>query len=47
MTALSVQQIAARLDKSFQLLTGGAESLPHHQTLDAAIEWSYDLLSES
>ena len=44
MTALSIQQIAARLDKSFQLLTGG---LPHHRTLNAAIEWSYDLLSES
>ena len=47
MTALSVQQIAARLDKSFQLLTGGGERLPHHQTLDATIEWSYELLSES
>jgi non-specific serine/threonine protein kinase len=47
MTALSVQQIASRLDNSFQLLTGGGEKLPHHQTLDATIEWSYDLLSES
>jgi tetratricopeptide (TPR) repeat protein len=27
-------------------LTGGGERLPHHQTLDAAIEWSYDLLSK-
>jgi predicted ATPase len=44
---LSVQQIAARLDNSFQLLTGGGKSLPHHQTLEAAIEWSYDLLSDS
>jgi predicted ATPase len=46
MTALSVQQIAARLDSSFQLLTGGGQGIPHHQTLDATIEWSYDLLSE-
>ena len=46
MTTLSVQQIAARLNNSFQLLTGGGATLPHHQTLDAAIEWSYDLLSE-
>ena len=46
MTALSVQQIAARLDNSFQLLTGGGEKLPHHQTLEATIEWSYDLLSD-
>jgi len=47
MTTLSIQQIAARLNNSFQLLTGGGASLPHHQTLDAAIEWSYNLLSES
>jgi predicted ATPase len=46
-TALSVQQIAARLEYSFQLLTGGAKSLPHHRTLDAAIEWSYNLLAEA
>ena len=46
-TALSVGQIAARLDNSFQLLTGGGALLPHHQTLDATIEWSYNMLSES
>lgn len=44
---LSAQEIAARLDRRFQLLTGGQRmALPHHQTLLAAIEWSYDLLSE-
>ncbi len=43
---LSVDQIASRLDQSFQLLTGGSRTaLPRQQTLKAAIDWSYDLLS--
>ena len=42
----STEQIAARLQKSFDLLTGGSRiALPRHQTLQAAIDWSYDLLS--
>ncbi len=45
--ALSVEQIAARLDDRFRLLTGGARNaLPRQQTLRAAIDWSYNLLSE-
>jgi predicted ATPase/transcriptional regulator with XRE-family HTH domain len=47
MSALSVQQIAARLDNSFRLLTGGRTTLRHHQTLHATIAWSYDLLPEA
>jgi predicted ATPase/class 3 adenylate cyclase len=44
---LSVEQIAARLDDRFRLLTGGSRMmLPRHQTLRAAIDWSYELLSE-
>ena len=44
---LSVEQIAARLDDRFRLLTGGSHiALPRHQTLVAAIDWSYNLLSE-
>ncbi|HEX4836171.1 MAG TPA: tetratricopeptide repeat protein [bacterium] len=44
---LSAEQIAARLDDRFRLLTGGTRSsLPRHQTLRAAIEWSHDLLSQ-
>jgi predicted ATPase/class 3 adenylate cyclase len=44
---LSVQEIAERLDDCFQLLTGGPRtSLPHHQTLRAALDWSYDLLPD-
>ncbi|HEY4999360.1 MAG TPA: tetratricopeptide repeat protein, partial [Usitatibacter sp.] len=44
--ALSVEQIAARLDDSFHLLTGGDKTgLPRQQTLRASIDWSYALLS--
>ncbi|MBX3061423.1 MAG: adenylate/guanylate cyclase domain-containing protein [Anaerolineae bacterium] len=40
-------QIAARLDDRFRLLTGGSRTaLPRQQTLRAMIDWSYDLLSE-
>src|SRR5438552_2422350 len=42
-----VEQIAARLDDRFGLLTGGSRTaLPRQQTLRALIDWSYDLLSE-
>ena len=45
--ALSLEQIAARLDDRFQLLTGGSRTaLPRQQTLRALIDWSYSLLSE-
>ncbi|HLY26707.1 MAG TPA: tetratricopeptide repeat protein, partial [Aggregatilineales bacterium] len=45
--ALSVEQIAARLDDCFRLLTGGSRTaLPRQQTLRTLIDWSYDLLSE-
>ena len=44
---LSCDQIATRLNNQFRLLTGGARNaLPRHQTLRAAVDWSYDLLSE-
>lgn len=43
---MTAEQIAARLDDAFHLLTGGSRSaLPRHQTLRACIDWSYDLLS--
>ncbi len=45
---LSADQISKRLDSRFQLLTGGSRTaLPRQQTLRAAIEWSYGLLSIS
>jgi predicted ATPase/class 3 adenylate cyclase/Tfp pilus assembly protein PilF len=45
--ALSVEQIASGMGDLFRLLTGGSRTaLPRQQTLRAAIDWSYDLLSE-
>ena len=45
---LSAQQIAARLDGSFRLLAGGARTGPtRQQTMEAALDWSYNLLSET
>ena len=44
---LSVEQIAARLDDRFRLLSGGRRSAPtRQQAIRATIDWSYDLLSE-
>ncbi len=44
--SLAADQIAARLDDRFRLLTGGSRTvLPRQQTLRAAIDWSYNLLS--
>jgi non-specific serine/threonine protein kinase len=43
---LSVEQLAARLDQRFRLLTGGSRTaLPRQQTLQAMVDWSYSLLS--
>ncbi len=43
---LSPEQISARMDDRFGLLTVGDRSAPaRQQTLRATIEWSYDLLS--
>ena len=42
-----MDQLAARLDQRFRLLTGGSRAaLPRQQTLRATLDWSYDLLSE-
>jgi predicted ATPase/class 3 adenylate cyclase len=44
---LPVEQIAARLDDRFRLLTGGSRAaVARHQTLRATIDWSYELLTE-
>lgn len=46
--ALTPQQIAERLDDRFRLLTGGSRTvMPRHQTLRAAIDWSFDLLPDT
>lgn len=43
---LTVQQIAARLDDRFRLLGKGSRTaLPHQQTLQTMMDWSFNLLS--
>jgi len=44
-TMLSVAEISGRLDDRFRLLTGGSRALPRHQTLHAAMQWSYEQLA--
>jgi predicted ATPase/DNA-binding CsgD family transcriptional regulator len=44
---LSVQQILERLGDRFTVLSGGGRgALPRHQTLETAIDWSHDLLTD-
>ena len=45
--SMSVEDVAARLDDRFRLLTRGNRSAaPRHQTLRAVVEWSWELLDE-
>lgn len=47
MTAMSLHQLASRLDDRFALLNRGTRTAAaRHQTLRAAIDWSHDLLSD-
>ena len=41
----SVTDLAKRVDQRFRVLTGGRGDVERHQTLRAAIDWSYDLLT--
>lgn len=44
---LQVQEIVAHLDDRFHLLMNGVRTaLPRHQTLQAMVDWSHDLLSD-
>ncbi|HET7311245.1 MAG TPA: adenylate/guanylate cyclase domain-containing protein [Mycobacteriales bacterium] len=44
--SLTVQQLASRLDQRFRLLSGGGRrTLERHRTLQATVDWSYDLLT--
>ncbi|MDK2982410.1 MAG: hypothetical protein PWQ55_2757 [Chloroflexota bacterium] len=44
---MPVEEIADRLSDRFRLLTGGSRTaMPRQQTLEALIDWSYDLLTE-
>ena len=43
--SLSTGELASRLDDSFRILSGSAKTaLPRQRTLQATIDWSYDLL---
>jgi predicted ATPase len=45
---MSLEEVLDRLRDPFQLLTGGARTgPPRHRTLQAAIDWSYELLEDS
>jgi len=45
---MAPEQVAARLDGRFQLLTGGSRTaMPRHQTLRAVVDWSWDLLDDA
>jgi predicted ATPase/DNA-binding CsgD family transcriptional regulator len=45
--ALSLTQLATLLEDRFRLLTGGNRAaLPRHQTLRAAVEWSFELCAK-
>ena len=45
---MAPEQVAARLDDRFQLLTGGSRTaVPRHQTLRAVVDWSWDLLDDA
>ena len=46
-SALGIQELATRLDASFDLLAGGRRTaLPRHRTVRATLDWSYGLLPE-
>jgi predicted ATPase/class 3 adenylate cyclase len=45
--AMTPSELARRLQRSFAVLAAGRRgTLPHHQTLRATIDWSYQLLTE-
>jgi tetratricopeptide (TPR) repeat protein len=47
LAAMTPAELARRLERSFAVLGAGRRgALPHHQTLRATIDWSYQLLAE-
>lgn len=48
LSVLTVQELADRLDDRFQVLRAGNRNLPQrHQTLQALVDWSFDLCTPS
>ena len=44
---MALEEIVEGLDNRFHLLTGGSRTLlPRQQTLEASVDWSYDLLTD-
>jgi len=47
-TTMTIDEVAARLGERFRLLTGSRRrGVERHQTLRAAVEWSYELLDDT
>jgi predicted ATPase/class 3 adenylate cyclase len=47
LSSMSLRHLSDRLDQRFRLLTGGnRNALPRQQTLQATVDWSFDLLSQ-
>jgi predicted ATPase/class 3 adenylate cyclase len=47
LSSMSIQQVSQRLDQRFRLLTGGSRNaMPRQQTLQAAVDWSFGLLTQ-
>jgi predicted ATPase/class 3 adenylate cyclase len=47
LSSMSLQQVSDRLDQRFRLLTGGSRNaMPRQQTLQAAVDWSFGLLTD-
>jgi predicted ATPase len=44
---LTPEEVATRLDDRFRLLAGGRRRIQRQATLQAAVDWSYDLLGEA
>lgn len=45
---MTPEQITEGLDDRFHLLTGGTRSMPpRHQTLEASVDWSHELLADT
>jgi predicted ATPase/class 3 adenylate cyclase len=47
LSSMSLKQVSDRLGQRFRLLTGGSRNaMPRQQTLQAAVDWSFGLLTE-
>ena len=47
LSSMSIRQVSERLGQRFRLLTGGSRNaMPRQQTLQAAVDWSFGLLTQ-